>query len=384
MSHSRKKNPSPSSNRHADDKIPPSSSKPYFGGKTWDTITKSEFLKIKESMTPEQRQALKDFTNPAKLANFDPDSVPPEIPDLPTDWQSDLPNTDDILNDSMTKKKNAKSHQYAGEELSSLDRPIWLPEGEDIKKMSAIVRRAVAEIVQPVYKELVAQAHTAMEKSLGLSLVHCLWLEILNQQGSKSVPADLELLLGNDNRQKTIDQFLKLTNVKIRISNILTRLQELRFKQLNRREGENKSVGWAPPTMYQNHLPEDPSVQNPKFDDENQSPDFPAQDQKVQKQESAHENHLPFSLPPYTYPFQQTSNMQNQKFDNQKSTTTNPNLNSHISNLKFQIPQQSDAQNQPPLPHPPSASPQKDPNVQNCNFDDKNQMTDSGTGSRHR
>jgi hypothetical protein len=102
MSHSRshKKNPSPSSNRQADDKIPPSSSKPYFGGKTWDTITKSEFLKIKESMTPEERQALKDFTNPAKLANFDPDWVPPEIPDLPTGRETDLPAIDDLIRNS--------------------------------------------------------------------------------------------------------------------------------------------------------------------------------------------------------------------------------------------------------------------------------------------
>jgi hypothetical protein len=51
-----------------------------------------------------------------------------------------------------------------------------------------------------------------------------------------------------------------------------------------------------------------------------------------------------------------------------------------LPNLKFQIPQQSDAQNQPSLPLPPSAFPlQKDPNVQNCKFDDKNQMPDSPT-----
>jgi hypothetical protein len=62
------------------------------------------------------------------------------------------------------------------DEPSSPNHLVWLPEGEDLGKMSATVRRAVAEIAQPVYEELVAQAHTAMEKSLGLFLVHCLWL----------------------------------------------------------------------------------------------------------------------------------------------------------------------------------------------------------------
>jgi hypothetical protein len=369
MSHSRshKKNPSPSSNRHDD-------------RKSWDTITKSEFLKIKESMTPEERQALKDFTNPAKLANFDPDWVPPETPDLPTDWDANLPKIDDILNDSIAKKKYEKSLPKGDEEPSSPDRPVWLPEGEDIKKMSATVRRAVAEIVQPVYEELVAQAHTAMEKSLGLSLVHCLWLEILNQQGCKSVPPDLELLLGNDNRQKTIDQFLKLTNAKIRISNILTRLQELRLKQQNisplPQAGTTKWSG--PGVRAANDVNSSKKVQNPKFDDKNQSPDFPiqdlkpkAQDQEVQNKEFAHENQtsespsrpqtwknidlapktdFPFPLPSSTSPLQKDPNVQNCKFDDKNQATE-----FSTQDLK------------------PKA---QDQNVQNCKFDDKNQMPD--------
>jgi hypothetical protein len=73
-------------------------------------------------------------------------------------------------------------------------RPLWMPEGADLERMPVEIRQAVAEILRPAYEELVDQAGSGMEKSLGASLVHLLWLEILEQYDIKKDYCKFDLL----------------------------------------------------------------------------------------------------------------------------------------------------------------------------------------------
>jgi hypothetical protein len=110
--------------------------------------------------------------------------------------------------------------------------PLWMPEGQDLDLMPIEVRQAVAEIIQPAYVEMVMNAQTGMEKSLGASIVHLLWLEVLDQFDIKKEYCKFDLRLGLDTgRKDAIDQYIKLINAKLRIGNFLIRLRELRQRE---------------------------------------------------------------------------------------------------------------------------------------------------------
>ena len=111
-------------------------------------------------------------------------------------------------------------------------RPLWMPDGEDLELLPPEVRQAAAEIVQPAYDELVLQAGTGMERSLGALVVHLLWLEILDQFDIKKEYDTYVLKLGlPGNRKHAIDQYLKLLDAKLRVGNFMIRLRELRLRE---------------------------------------------------------------------------------------------------------------------------------------------------------
>ncbi len=110
--------------------------------------------------------------------------------------------------------------------------PLWMPEGEDLKRMPVELRQAVAEIVKPAYDNLVVEASSGMDKSLGASIVYLLWLELLDQYDMKKMFCAAELRLGLDgNRSLAIEHYMKLLNAKLRFGNVLIRLRELRLKE---------------------------------------------------------------------------------------------------------------------------------------------------------
>jgi hypothetical protein len=182
-------------------------------------------------------------------------------------------------------------------------RPLWMPEGADLERMPVEIRQAVAEILRPAYEELVDQAGSGMEKSLGASLVHLLWLEILEQYDIKKDYCKFDLLLEVDGtRGFAIDRYLKLVNSKLRMSSMLTRLRQLRLKEQNisplPQAGTTKWSGQGVRAA----------------NDVNSS-------KNLQKQKFAHENQSPLPLPPSPLHLRKDQNVQNPKFAHEKEST---------------------------------------------------------------
>jgi hypothetical protein len=121
------------------------------------------------------------------------------------------------------------SPKNAGNAAAS-PRALWIPQGKALEEYPPEVRQAVAEILEPTYRELVLEAPTAMERSLGSSMVRLIWFEILDQhdftsQESLGLPGEM----GPD-LDKAVNRCLKLIAAKLRISNFLFRLREQRLK----------------------------------------------------------------------------------------------------------------------------------------------------------
>jgi hypothetical protein len=105
--------------------------------------------------------------------------------------------------------------------------PLWAPEGVDLQFVPAEVRQAVAELVQPLYDQFVIGAADGLEKSLGVSIAHLLWLEILEQFDLKREYTQVDAVLGlPGNRHEMIDRHLRLIDSKLRVGYFLVRIRE--------------------------------------------------------------------------------------------------------------------------------------------------------------
>lgn len=60
-------------------------------------------------------------------------------------------------------------------------RPLWIPDGVDFDSLPPQLRLALAEVIDPVYDELVLGAHGALERVAGLAVCHLAWIEVLTQ-----------------------------------------------------------------------------------------------------------------------------------------------------------------------------------------------------------
>jgi hypothetical protein len=108
-------------------------------------------------------------------------------------------------------------------------RPLWMPESGDRDKLPVEIAQAIQEIVQPAYEQLVLHAAPGLERSLGASLVHLLWLEIVEQFDIKREYTTFTLGLELPyNRQQSIDGHIRLLDAKLRHGKFMLRLEELR------------------------------------------------------------------------------------------------------------------------------------------------------------
>ncbi len=107
--------------------------------------------------------------------------------------------------------------------------PTWIPKGEDLKRIPPDVQAALAETIQPAYEQLVLQAAHPIDRSLGHTLVHLLWLEVLEQYDLGLEYLNFHAALGlPGGRSQAIDQHLRLINSKLRVGYFLQRVQEIR------------------------------------------------------------------------------------------------------------------------------------------------------------
>jgi len=104
-----------------------------------------------------------------------------------------------------------------------------MPEGYELTFVPAEVRHAISCVVQPVYERLVVQSDDPLEKSLGVTVSHLLWLEILQQMDLKrdytQVTAVLELAADH---RPLIEQHLRILDTKVKVGYLLARLRHLR------------------------------------------------------------------------------------------------------------------------------------------------------------
>jgi hypothetical protein len=108
-------------------------------------------------------------------------------------------------------------------------RPLWLPEGSDLEKFPAEIAQAAEEIVVPAYQQLVVNANSGMERSMGASLVHLLWLEILDQFDIKSDYVKFDLNIGiSVGRKSAIDDHIRLLETKLRVGQFMHRIEAYR------------------------------------------------------------------------------------------------------------------------------------------------------------
>ncbi len=97
-------------------------------------------------------------------------------------------------------------------------RPRWTPPGVDLASLPKEVRAAVAEIVDPLYEQLVVGVSDALEKSTGLTVVHLVWQEILDQQQLGRGYQDDPLLGSLGNREEILVRHLQLVDAKVKAS----------------------------------------------------------------------------------------------------------------------------------------------------------------------
>ena len=119
-------------------------------------------------------------------------------------------------------------------------RPLWVPQGVDIEVVPEEVRQALAEVVQPVYERMVLQTDDPLERSLGVTIAHLLWLEVLQQFDLKREYVQVSAVLGlSGNRSGLIEQHLRIIYSKVKVGEFLARLRHLRCEWDEKKGGEN-------------------------------------------------------------------------------------------------------------------------------------------------
>ena len=106
------------------------------------------------------------------------------------------------------------------------DLPPWLPTGQKWQELPQEIRRAVPRLLTPAYRQFVLEAPDELQRSVGLTLVHLLWLELCNQTRVAEVVADRTCLTAvlND-PEDMIDQHLNLVAAKGQTTELLVKLR---------------------------------------------------------------------------------------------------------------------------------------------------------------
>ena len=108
----------------------------------------------------------------------------------------------------------------------SPDIPHWLPTGRHWDDLPQNIRRAVSRILTPAYRRFVLEAPAELERSVGLTLVHLMWLELCDQIQLATVagnPTGLDAILKTP--EDMIDRHLRLATVKCQTAELLLKLR---------------------------------------------------------------------------------------------------------------------------------------------------------------
>jgi hypothetical protein len=106
------------------------------------------------------------------------------------------------------------------------DVPHWVPTGDRWNGLPEEIRRAVPRILAPAYRRFVLDAPGELERSVGLTLVHLMWLEVCDQVYMAIATADptsLDAILKNP--EEMIDRHLNLVTAKCQTAELLVKLR---------------------------------------------------------------------------------------------------------------------------------------------------------------
>jgi len=106
------------------------------------------------------------------------------------------------------------------------DVPHWLPAGTCWEKLPQIIRDAVSRFVAPAYHRFVLEAPSEIERAIGTTLVHLMWLELCGQLQMAQAAADpesLDALLQNP--EELIARHLHLGSVKCQTAELMVKLR---------------------------------------------------------------------------------------------------------------------------------------------------------------
>ena len=115
---------------------------------------------------------------------------------------------------------------------SAPPRPFWIPAGVDFDKLPAGAQVALREIIGPAYVELVASAEGALERSAGLTIVHLMWIEVLQQLefGCEVAGTRSGLDYTALTNYEALAAHLRVAGAKTKMSSFLLRLKSVQAK----------------------------------------------------------------------------------------------------------------------------------------------------------
>jgi hypothetical protein len=110
--------------------------------------------------------------------------------------------------------------------LSESCRPFWVPENVVFDRLPAALQAGILQLINPLYQQLVLEATNELARTVGLTLVHLGWLELLGQLELGRAQA---VGLGGANPgpvdPKAIAQHLSLVAAKIKTTKLYLQLK---------------------------------------------------------------------------------------------------------------------------------------------------------------
>ncbi|MBE9551932.1 MAG: hypothetical protein IMF05_00580, partial [Proteobacteria bacterium] len=97
-------------------------------------------------------------------------------------------------------------------------RPFFVPSDINFDDLSEELKTAIRAVIDPAYRQLVLEARDGLEKSIGVTIVHLLWIEILDQLDLAQSLDDTLQPEASDRRFKMIERHLRVVNAKSKAS----------------------------------------------------------------------------------------------------------------------------------------------------------------------
>jgi hypothetical protein len=126
----------------------------------------------------------------------------------------------------MRTKRQSKRKPPAEDLPAAETLPPWLPTGERWESLPQNLRQAVLRLLTPAYRQFVLDAPDELQRSIGLTLVHLLWLELCSQARLGDVvaaPTCLAAVLNDP--EEMIGRYLNLVAAKNQTTELLVKLR---------------------------------------------------------------------------------------------------------------------------------------------------------------